>query len=248
MGWIVAKYYAKLYLRGFFAMLNVLIKTHNYSRGVNHTFYHNMMLHVFFGQWYDICQYHKVCHNMILIQFEFRALWSVSDNIMCPFNTINHIYVNNKKQPSYDSTILYDLTLRHLWHRHGSFKIKVCLKDDYIDRYFHFASIILDHCVLRWYIDPDLCILSVRSPEVFPRSSPCLKHGSVVMKPRKKPLDLVLKKFWKGNLDTPSWCPVKVAAFVCTSEWTMQKWDKRQQLKAAFPLQYSLSREPGALI
>lgn len=55
---------------------------------------------------------------------------------------------------------------------------------------------------------------------------------------------LVLKN---NTNNTPNGRPPEVTALMCTSDWRMQNWDKRKQIRAAMQLGYSQSRTPSAL-
>lgn len=44
-----------------------------HTRGVNHKSHYDRILYRFNGQWFNVCQYHKVCYDTISIWFDSRA-------------------------------------------------------------------------------------------------------------------------------------------------------------------------------
>lgn len=73
---------------------------------VNRNFHHDTISYRIFGSRYDMCRYHKVFHNAILIWYDTIQQPVIDVRLYhCPFNTITYVSTH-KKQLKYDLTIL----------------------------------------------------------------------------------------------------------------------------------------------
>lgn len=76
------------------------------TRGLNCNFHHDTISYRIFGSRYDMCRYHKVFHNAILIWFDTIQQPMIDvRGYHCPFNTVTYVSTHNK-QLKYYLTIL----------------------------------------------------------------------------------------------------------------------------------------------